>query len=125
MTHNPPVRRPDHWPPRELWPTTTPPDCTGCERPDDVEWNGYAHLLDHDHDALMWFCNGCCAEWGTLTTHWPVNDGPDCPVCDSPATRWTDIDPDHLGDTWTCDAGHEFVLDPEGFVYVPSAGDAA
>jgi hypothetical protein len=110
MTHNPPAT---------LWPSPTGPDCPSCAH-DTTDWSGTARSLD-DPDTIvhLWQCPACRAEWTIRVTCWPVLDGPDCPVCEIPETRWTGIDPDHHGDTWTCPAGHEFVLTPEGFIYVP------
>ncbi len=118
MTYNPnPV------PPPSFWPATVAADCWHCNRPDAVTWHGLTTILGVQ--VHVWYCRACDHMFFTRLTCWPVLDGPDCPVCEIPATRWTGMDPDHDGDAWTCEAGHEFVLDPEGFIYVPPAGGGA
>jgi hypothetical protein len=84
-------------------------------------WLYTAPSLDTGHDVHVWLCDACADPFLIDATTWPVLDGPDCPVCETPITRWTGIDPDHYGDAWTCEHGHGFVLDPEGFVFVPGA----
>ncbi|WP_433465355.1 hypothetical protein [Spirillospora sp. CA-128828] len=53
------------------------------------------------------------ADW-TATTPWAALDGPDCPTCQTSNTAWDGISADSLGDWWTCDHDHRFLLTPEG-----------
>ncbi|MGH3378812.1 MAG: hypothetical protein ACRDP6_29200 [Actinoallomurus sp.] len=50
---------------------------------------------------------------------WANLDGPDCPVCTTPRTKWDGISPDYPGDWWECAADHRFILDHDGRAYVP------
>lgn len=117
MTPNPP-----EFPPVEQWPLFTPPDCPTCQCPADVAWIGPATLAD-GAQVNVWRCRACPADWHIPVTRWPVQDGPDCPYCRTEVTCWAALAPDHTGDLWTCQHGHEFVLTPEGLIILPE--DAA
>ncbi|MDL4772482.1 hypothetical protein [Actinomadura xylanilytica] len=116
MTQNPPP-----FPPVQQWPVLDGPDCPFCARPDHVRWAGPATYPGAE--VTGWECRNCLGTWTISITHWPVLDGPDCPHCLTPVTCWAAIEPDHHGDLWTCEHGHEFVLTPEGLVILPE--DAA
>ncbi len=60
-----------------------------------------------------WRCRACPADFSIPAVRWPVLDGPDCPSCRTEVTCWAALAPDALGDLWTCEHGHEFVLTPE------------
>ncbi|MFG2002113.1 hypothetical protein ACGFNU_23475 [Spirillospora sp. NPDC048911] len=124
MTHNqPPV--PASFPPPDQWPILTGPHCPACQTdaPGDVVWIGTANDLDTGDKVHLWTCRACCTDWTIPITHWPILDGPDCPYCATESTFWAAIDPDHDGDLWMCEQGHEFVLTPEGVIVLPE--DAA
>ncbi|WUI00958.1 hypothetical protein OHR68_03810 [Spirillospora sp. NBC_00431] len=113
----PPAPEPAKTPPVQQWPILTPPDCPTCQRPADVVWDGPATLAGVDLNA--WHCDACSDFWDIPVTHWPVTDGPDCPYCRTEVTCWAALAPDTLGDLWTCEHGHEFVLTFDGFVITP------
>ena len=118
MTHHPPIL-----PPIEQWPLILPPDCPHCGRPDDVDWTRTTPAPPGEFgDAAQvnrWQCRACRAEWAIPVTRWPVLDGPDCPTCLTPVTYWAALAPDHYGDLWVCRYGHEFVLTPDGLIFLP------
>ncbi|QKW35002.1 hypothetical protein HUT06_13990 [Actinomadura sp. NAK00032] len=119
-----PTPTPPELPPADQWPILTGPDCPNCDVPDDVTWQGAATDLDYGGAPVhLWQCGGCCAEWAIPAHHWAVLDGPDCPYCRTEVTCWAALAPDALGDLWTCEHGHEFVLTPEGRIILPE--DAA
>ncbi|WP_412516481.1 hypothetical protein K8Z49_37915 [Actinomadura madurae] len=113
MTHNP-----AGVPPVEQWPLLTPPDCPTCQRPTGTAWIGPATMAN-GAEVNVWHCRACPADWAIPVIHWPVLDGPECPFCLTPVTCWAALAPDALGDLWTCEHGHEFVLTPEGLVIPP------
>lgn len=117
MTHNPPDT-----PPVEQWPLLAAPDCPTCQRPTEVAWIGPATLAD-GAEVNVWRCRACPADFSIPAVYWPVLDGPDCPHCHTEVTCWAALAPDALGDLWTCEHGHEFVLTPEGLIVLPE--DAA
>ncbi|KAB2371123.1 hypothetical protein [Actinomadura montaniterrae] len=106
-------------PPADNWPILAPPDCPSCETSTEVTWSGRATSLDDGAEVLLWECGGCCTDWCIPAKYWPTLDGPDCPTCGSLNTCWATYAPEHPGDLWTCDNGHEFVLDPEGLIFLP------
>lgn len=110
-------------PPVEHWPMILPPDCPACDGTDHVNYSGPATSLEDDGPVMLWECGECCAEWAIPAHHWPVLDGPDCPYCASVFTCWATYAPEHCGDLWLCEHGHEFVLTPEGLIVLPE--DAA
>jgi hypothetical protein len=114
MPHNPLI-----FPPVANWPILTPPDCPTCRTCTDVTWTGHATDMDDGSPVLLWECRACTADWCIPTQYWPVLDGADCPYCASPNTCWATVAPEHPGDLWTCDYGHEFVLTPEGLIITP------
>jgi hypothetical protein len=106
-------------PPLATWPIFTGPDCIRCGAGGHTtRWCGICRNQDNQQ-VHLWLCKSCECLWTILVTSWPVLDGPDCPVCESPHTRWVGIDPDLPGDTWSCPWDHTFALDPEGLVYLP------
>ncbi len=126
MSQNLPIIPPG-FPNLTYWPVGAPgPDCPYCFTDQPAAWLGLAHGPEFPDrpDLHLWKCGACRTCFTVRAGYWPVLDGPDCPVCETPATRWQAIDPDHTGDRWVCEAGHEFVLDPEGFIYLPPAPSA-
>ncbi|KAB2386425.1 hypothetical protein [Actinomadura montaniterrae] len=113
MPHDAPIL-----PPAEHWPVLAGPDCPGCGGTDWVNYSGSVTSLE-DGLVLLFECGECCTEWAIPAHHWPVLCGPDCPTCGSLNTCWATYAPEHPGDLWTCDNGHEFVLDPEGIIILP------
>ncbi|MFD0687357.1 hypothetical protein [Actinomadura fibrosa] len=112
----------DLFPPPQQWPVLQPPDCPTCQTGADVVFIGDADRIDGGQ-ANIWHCRSCPDDFATTITFWPVLEGPDCPYCGQGFTCWAAIDPDHGGDLWTCEHGHEFVVDPEGLIVLPK--DAA
>lgn len=110
---------PQNYPPVQEWPTVYGPDCVnGCENTDDMTW--YAATTDlNGRPVNLWQCGACCAMRPVPVTHWPVMEGPNCPVCGIEHTFWAAIAADHNGDLWMCEDDHEFVLTIEGLV-IPS-----
>lgn len=118
----PPTPDPAELPPVHHWPILTCPDCPLCDRPADTAFIGPATTAAGDH-VTAWQCRACRHDWTIPAHHWPVTDGPDCPYCRTEVTCWAALAPDTLGDLWTCEHGHEFVLTPEGRIILPE--DAA
>lgn len=103
------------FPPVEQWPVLAAPDCPTCRRSADVAWIGPATFAEGD-EVNVWRCRACPTDWFIPVTRWPVQDGPACPYCLTEVTCWAGLAPDTLGDLWTCEHGHEFVLTAEGIV---------
>jgi len=119
MTHNPPDT-----PPVEQWPLLAAPDCPTCQRPTEVAWIGPATLAD-GAQVNVWRCRASPRRLlHPRRLLGPSSTGPNCPH--SPPTEvtcWAALAPDALGDLWTCEHGHEFVLTSEGLIVLPE--DAA
>lgn len=79
------------------------PACPACQTPTTVVYIGPADRLDGGQ-ATVWHCRICPHDFAI------------------PATCWAAINPDRLGDLWTCQHSHEFVLTPEGLVITPGDG---
>ncbi|WP_433328207.1 hypothetical protein [Spirillospora sp. CA-294931] len=84
-----------------------------------MTWSGPAVSLDTSQPVNLWECGACCTEWAIPVTHWPVLHGPDCPFCGSQITTWAALAPEHNGDLWLCEWGHEYLHTPDGLIVVP------
>lgn len=114
---------PHNYPPVEQWPTVHGPVCNTCDTDAKVNWRGTATDVDTGEPVTLWECGGCRSDWCVPVTHWPVLEGPNCPVCGIEHTFWAAMAPDRNGDLWMCEGDHEFVLTLEGLIVIPE--DAA
>ncbi len=103
-------------PPPQEWPVRQGPDCATCKIADNVTWLGAGVDPTTGASANLWRCDNCRNQWYVLITHWPVLDGPDCPICQTPGTVWVAVAAQQQGDLWVCDYGHNFVVTIEGLV---------
>ena len=116
---------PQGYPPPQEWPVRQGPDCSECKSADNVTWLGAGVEPATGASVNLWRCGNCRNQWPVPITHWPVLDGPDCPICQTPGTVWSAIAAQQKGDLWVCDDGHEFVVTIEGLVIPPEGEEAS